>query len=67
MGIEPTIAAWKAAILTITPRSHVSLIQYYNAVFSNNRDAVKTSTRISAIILKKMYNFNVFLWKHFLK
>ena len=34
----------------ITPRSYVSLIQYYNAVFSNNRDAVKTSTRISAII-----------------
>ena len=54
MGLEPTFVVWKAAMLTITPRSHVNLIQYYNAVFSNDREAFKTSTRISAIILKNV-------------
>ena len=55
MGIEPTFVDWKAAMLTITPRSHVSLIQYYNAVFSDKGDAVKTSTRIPAIVSKNVF------------
>ena len=54
MGIEPTFVDWKAAMLTITPRSHVSLFQYYNAVFSDKGNAVKTSTRIPAIVSKNV-------------
>ena len=41
MGVGPTLVAWKAPMLTITPRCHVSLIKNYNAVYSNSRHVVK--------------------------